>query len=380
MVLSIAENTLSLDLMGEKIRSLESELPLSQYNYGNDEIFRKYLARFLERTFFKRPLDIKNIVVANGAAPILNMVAYTFCDPGEAVIIPSPYYAGFDWDLCAISNVRRIPAHLRSSENFAINIQVFQEALDSATKQGISVKAVVLASPNNPLGLVYPKQQLIDLYNWTKQRRLHLVVDEIYALSVYDNTIPFTSISSILNELGEPFGDFVHVVWSFSKDFCLSGFRVGFCYSENKTVLTALNHQSGFFSSSNYVEHALCELISDDPFIDAFICANQDTLCKAYSVVKNTLRANDIPFFEGAGAGFFVFLDLHDYLKENTPEGEFELLKFLAEEGKVFLIPGEATSSIELGWFRCCFASYPVEELATKLTVMAEKLKARSPK
>jgi aspartate/methionine/tyrosine aminotransferase len=51
-------------------------------------------------------------------------------------------------------------------------------------------------------------------------------VDEIYALSSYNENRKFISISAVLADLGEDFGDYIHVVWSFSKDFSMSGFRV----------------------------------------------------------------------------------------------------------------------------------------------------------
>lgn len=68
----------------------------------------------------------------------------------------------------AVSNVVTIPAPMHSSNNFELDISSLQTALDNAKQQGITVKALLISSPNNPMGVIYTKEQLIQMYQWTK--------------------------------------------------------------------------------------------------------------------------------------------------------------------------------------------------------------------
>eukprot|EP00026_Physarum_polycephalum_P017153 Phypoly_transcript_18277.p1 GENE.Phypoly_transcript_18277~~Phypoly_transcript_18277.p1 ORF type:complete len:249 (+),score=30.23 Phypoly_transcript_18277:71-748(+) len=186
MILTIAENTLTLELLKSKLNAQGDELPDGQYNYGNNLYFLKDLAAFFSRTFFAgRKMEPQNLIVGNGAGSVLNMLAFTLCDAGDGIIIPSPYYPGFDLDLNAIAEVKPLPAYFQSSNNFEFDITKLQDTMDKAKSDNIAVKALLLCSPNNPMGVIYSKEQLINILNWVKSHKIHLIVDEIYALSCF---------------------------------------------------------------------------------------------------------------------------------------------------------------------------------------------------
>jgi len=239
--LSIAENILTIDKMMERLYDPSNpQLPYDQHNYGNNEYFKESLTKFLGATFFAgRTLETKHLIIANGAGPVLNMLVDTLCQPGEGIIIPSPYYATFNSILSMRAKVEPIPAYFQPSNNFAWDISKLDEALASA-KVKCHVKALLLTSPNNPMGTIYPKEVLIEAVHWAKSKNLHLIMDEIYAQCIYDETKKFVSISDVLKELNIGFGNDIHVVWSFSKDFPLSGFRVGFLYTECPELLECM--------------------------------------------------------------------------------------------------------------------------------------------
>lgn len=97
-----------------------------------------------------------------------------------------------------------------------------------------SVKALMVTNPHNPLGVAYPQEVLEACLHFCKKQGLHFISDEVYALSVFDcpdlrHPRPFVSVLSLdLDEIGAE-KDRVHVVWSTSKDFGQSGFRM-VCY------------------------------------------------------------------------------------------------------------------------------------------------------
>jgi len=121
---------------------------------------------------------------------------------------------------------------------------------------GQSVKALLLCSPNNPLGFMFTREELENIVSWTRQNGLQLIVDEIYGLSVFSKSSKLVSIGSVLDELG----DDVHFVWSFSKDFCMSGLRAGVIYTENRMARTALRFLPYFCGVSGDTQFALTQV------------------------------------------------------------------------------------------------------------------------
>jgi len=200
-------------------------------------------------------------------------------------------------------------------------------------------------------------------------------MDEIYALSCWKEDTPFVSISDVLFEQGAPFGEYVHVIWSFSKDFCANGLRVGAVYSENPEVLDAVKDQNFFYFASNFTQFHLSDLLNDISFVEHFISINRKNLARSYGVLESHLRSHDIAFLPG-NAGFFVLLDLRKYLKSNTWEAERELWALLVKECKVILNPGGSMHADEPGWFRCCYANVDVESLILILNHWIPKMKA----
>ena len=108
----------------------------------------------------------------------------------------------------------------------------FIQALDDAfTKSSCSIRALVLANPHNPLGRCYPKSVLEECIKFCSDKNIHLISDEVFALSTFScpdepEATPFISVLALdPGALGcNPAR--VHVVWSMSKDFGSSGIKL----------------------------------------------------------------------------------------------------------------------------------------------------------
>jgi aspartate/methionine/tyrosine aminotransferase len=180
---------------------------------------------------------------------------------------------------------------------------------------------------------------------------MHLIVDEIYALSVFGDS-DFVSVASLRPQLG----DTVHIVWAFSKDFGASGLRCGVLISENTAVLTAVAGMAYWAAYSGHTQHLLSELIADDEVIDHHIAESRAKLGTAYAKVTGALDLNGIPYF-GAGAAFFLICDLRAFLDSPTWQAEKTLWRRILEQAKVNLTPGEACRINEPGFYRLCYAA-----------------------
>jgi aspartate/methionine/tyrosine aminotransferase len=130
---------------------------------------------------------------------------------------------------------------------------------------------MLISNPINPVGIVYSADQLLLAVSWCRKKRLHLIMDEIYALSNYEPSQPFESISRLLNN---DLGDDIHIIWSLSKDFGMSGLRLGVLYSQNEKFLQASAILNDFYQVSNVVQYAASKLLSDKQFLLSYIPEN----------------------------------------------------------------------------------------------------------
>ena len=231
-------------------------------------------------------------------------------------------------------------------------------------------------------------------------QQLHVIVDEIYANSVYNPLPPPQFLSAPITPVSHPLAgssftsalhylddtqhtpntQYIHVVQGLSKDFGLSGYRVGWVVTRNEALLEAWGNVGYFASVSNDVQSALTQILQDEVWVDEFLYENCQLLREAYKTVTALLdgshpsisvRGDDgevmddgafaIPYIP-AVAGMFVWVDLRGFLPPQETPGvnvwahEERLFDLLMDEAKVVMTPGHAQGANEPGWFRLCFA------------------------
>jgi aspartate/methionine/tyrosine aminotransferase len=313
---------------------------------GNAD-FRTNLAAFMSRSFLGRTVTAAHVAVLAGAGSVLEQLFYTIADPGDAVLVPTPSYAGFWADLETRDELHVVPVPARSDHDFRLTVDDFDAALERASRP---VRALLFTSPDNPLGRVYSRETLVALLQWAQRRSIHVVFDEIYALSVFGDT-PFVSAASLQPSLGPT----THIVWAFSKDFGASGLRCGVLVSENEDVLAAVDQLAYWSACSGHTQFLLSQLVADTEAVDAYVAATRGDLRQTYVRVSAALDAAGIPYVP-AEAGFFLVCDLRRHLDEPSVAAEQRLWRRLLDEANVNLTPGEACRIAEPGFFRLCYA------------------------
>jgi aspartate/methionine/tyrosine aminotransferase len=356
--LCVAENK----LVGEMVANRLDEVgPVPSAVLGYDAMtgsmrFREQLGRFMGRTFLGRAFAPEQIAVLAGAGSVLEILFHGLADPGDGVLVPTPSYAGFWLDLELRNRLRIVPVHTAADDGFRLTPDLLDRAMYEADRP---IRALLFTTPDNPLGRVYSADEVAAIVDWTEHHGIHMVVDEIYALSVFGES-SFTSVA----ELRPTLGDHVHVVWAFSKDFGASGLRCGVLVSENEAVNAAVDALAYWACCSGHTQYLLGDAISDDVWVDEFVEAMRGHLCDAYSRVTDRLGAADLGFVP-AGAGVFVLLDLRRFLDEPTWEAEHRLWRRIVDDTRVNLTPGAACHVGEPGFFRLCYAGLPTDTVET---------------
>ncbi|KIG17782.1 Aspartate aminotransferase [Enhygromyxa salina] len=354
IALCIAENRTMWDTLVPQLGNYRN-IPPRVLGYdamvGNLE-FRQKLAAFMGRAFLGRTVEAEQLAAVAGAGAVLELLFHVIADPGDAVLVPTPSYAGFWADLETRDQLQIIPVHCRSNDGFRLTTQALDRALAQAERP---VKALLFTTPNNPLGTVYSRAELLEILEWSDRSGVHVVFDEVYALSVFGER-PFVSVASLRASLGPR----AHVVWAFSKDFGASGLRCGVLMSENPGVLAAVDALAYWAACSGDTQWLLGELVADRDFVDPFIRNMQARLGQTYAQLCAALDAHGITYLP-AQAGFFLICDMRPFLDEPSWAGEDRLWRRIVDEANVNLTPGSACRVVEPGFFRLCYASEPTQ-------------------
>eukprot|EP01133_Synstelium_polycarpum_P004226 gene4226-4928_t len=356
--LSVAENTISFDLLKEKLEQV-GNLNVSVTQYGSIAGVREGIIQMLENHVFKHPSNLKpsNIIVAGGATALIEAAIFSLCNENDWIIVPSPLFTGFVGDAGIRPRVKIVPASMTKYgedgvARFVLSTGPLEEVYQLAQQQGANVKAVIICSPNNPTGTVYTREEIRAVADWTRSKGIHLLSDEIYALTTFSDK-PFVSIYEALDgDIGED----VHVVTGFSKEFTINGYHIGYFYSQNTRLLSYMRSTESFFPTSKPIEMTVSNIINDKPFLSNFISTNLGRLKDHYNLATSLLRQYGIPYTEG-DSGLFIWLDLRKCLRENNFKDEMRVWEMIFTEAKVSISPGQFSLNEAPGFFRIIFSN-----------------------
>ncbi|MBW1768474.1 MAG: pyridoxal phosphate-dependent aminotransferase [Deltaproteobacteria bacterium] len=247
----------------------------------------EYLTRNNQATFL--PDDIVMTVGAGGA---LNVILKTILNPGEEVILPSPYFVEYNFYL---DNHQGVPRIVGTKPDFSLDLDAIKNAVSEKTR------AVLINSPNNPTGKVYSRGELDELGKILTDcsrifgQPVYLISDEPYRKIVYDGII----VPSVFDAYSESF-----VVTSFSKDLSLPGERIGYAALNpgisDRDILTAgmvfSNRVIGFVNAPALMQKAIVGLL--DISVDISIYQKKrDVLCEGLASCGYEIDKPDGTFY-----------------------------------------------------------------------------------
>ncbi|GMN34221.1 hypothetical protein TIFTF001_004569 [Ficus carica] len=306
-----------------------------------------------------------HIVLTAGATSANETLMFCLADPGEAFLLPTPYYPGFDRDLKWRTGVEIVPIQCTSSNGFQITEEALNQAYQEAENRNLRVKGVLVTNPSNPLGTTMTSNELDLLVTFVEAKDIHLISDEIYSGTVFISP-GFVSVMEILkNRNYDEFSEVrnrVHVVYSLSKDLGLPGFRVGAIYSNDEMVVAAATKMSSFGLVSSQTQYLLSAMLSDKKFTKKYITENQRRLKKRHGMLVSGLQKAGIGCLK-SNAGLFCWVDMRHLLRSNTFDAEMELWKKIVYDVKLNISPGSSCHCTEPGWFRVCFANMSEDTL-----------------
>ncbi|XP_077980146.1 1-aminocyclopropane-1-carboxylate synthase-like protein 1 [Glandiceps talaboti] len=337
-----------------KNMKIEPQL-LDYHDFRGMSELRSVIARFL--TKYTKPnsaLSPNNLTVLNGCSAVTAALGMVLFDPGDGLMVPTPLYNGMHNSMCRMPEVEMVYVDLDDNPEmpFQLTADKLESTFQEAEKQGIKVRGLFLINPHNPTGDIYPESLLRECLQFAKRHALHVIIDEIYLLSVFQEDTKFTSVLS-LEDLPDP--ERTHVIWGFSKDFCMCGLRCGVLHSLNSEVHKALGNTCMYFTVSALQQHILLQMLQDEDWVEqTYIPANHHLLRESHRFLSDELTKLGVPHLKRS-AGLFMWVNLKKFLPVVSFDEELKLFNEFVENG-VNISPGQSYHCCRPGWFRIVFA------------------------
>ena len=272
------------------------------------------------------------VLVTNGGKQSVYQAFATIIDPGDEVLLPSPFWTTYP-ECIKLAGGVSVEVFADETQNYLVSVEQLEAARTPKTK------ALLFCSPSNPTGSVYSAEQVKAIGEWAVKNNIWIISDEIYEHLLYDGA-KAPSLPVVVPALA----DTCIIINGVAKTYAMTGWRVGWMIGPKDVIKAATNLQSHLSSNvSNVSQRAAIAAVTGN--LDAV-----HTMGEAFNRRRKLIvdLLNEIPGFEcptPTGA-FYVYPSVKGVLgktiRGKTPTTSAELATLLLEEVEVAAVPGEA--------------------------------------
>lgn len=291
----------------EAIKNIKSGFNHYTMTTGIFKLRRKIAEKLVKRNSIKVSPD--EIIVTSGTSGGIYLSYLTLLNPGDEIIIFEPYFVSYK-ELAVLVGAK--PKFVSTFPDFQPKIDLLKKTISSKTK------IIVLNSPNNPTGAVYPEKTIREIVKIAQENGIYILSDEVYEDFIFEGK--HFSPGSIYNK--------IITLNGFSKSASMTGWRIGYAAGPKEIIDTmAKLQQFTYVCAPSFAQKAAIKAIDFD---------NSNKI-KAYKIkrdiIYNGLKDQyDIVKTQGA---FYAFVKI--------PKKEEEFIKKLIKH-KVIVVPGSVFS------------------------------------
>ncbi|HXW43146.1 MAG TPA: pyridoxal phosphate-dependent aminotransferase [Streptosporangiaceae bacterium] len=297
------------------------------------------------------------VLITNGGKQAVYEAFATLLDPGDEVLLPTPYWTTYPESIALAGGVPvRVPTD--ETTGYLTTVEQLEAYRTEATK------LLLFVSPSNPTGAVYPPEQVAEIGRWAAEHGLWVITDEIYEHLVYGEA-RFASMPVVAPEIAER----CVVLNGVAKTYAMTGWRVGWMIGPPEVIKAAGNLQSHATSNvCNVAQAAALAAVSGDLTAVARMRAAFDRRRQVMTSMLNEVPGVICPLPEGA---FYCYPSVKGLLGKQIagrwPTTSSELAEVVLDEADVAVVPGEAFGTN--GYFRlsCALGDDDLEEGVTRL-------------
>ena len=277
-------------------------------------------------------ITVDQVLITNGGKQSVYQSFASILDPGDEVLLPSPYWTTYP-ECIKLAGGVSVEVFADESQNYLVSVEQLEKALTSKTK------VLLFCSPSNPTGSVYSADQVKAIGQWAYNKGLWVITDEIYEHLLYDGAAA-TSICVAVPELA----DRTIIINGVAKTYAMTGWRVGWMIGPKDVIKAATNLQSHLSSNvSNVSQRAAIAALSGDLAAVHKMGEAFDRRRKLIVKLLNEIPGVSCPTPTGA---FYVYPSVKGVLgkeiRGKRPTTSAELATLILEEVEVAAVPGEA--------------------------------------
>ena len=276
--------------------------------------------------------EAANVLITNGGKQAVANSFAAICDPGDEVIVPTPYWTTYP-EAIALTGARHVPVLTTVEAGFKATLEQLEAARTDKTK------VLLFVSPSNPTGAMYDRDEIEAIGKWAVEHDIWVITDEIYEHLVYGDN-EHHSMPTLVPELA----DKCIILNGVAKTYAMTGWRVGWMIGPTDVIKAATNLQSHFTSNvNNAAQRAALAAVSGP--LDAVeemrvaFDRRRQTMYSMLSAIEGVHIAEPqgafyaYPSFEGV---------LGREINGHQINSTLDLAAALLEESKVAIVPGEA--------------------------------------
>ncbi len=284
------------------------------------------------------------VLVTNGGKHAVATAFMTMLDPGDEVLIPSPFWTTYPEAVYLAGGVP-VPVPTSEANGFRVTVE------DLERHRSAKTKLLVFVSPSNPTGAVVAPEDVAAIGRWAAEHDVWVLCDEIYEHLVYGDA---TNVS--MPVVAPELGDHWVVVNGVAKTYAMTGWRIGWMVGPPDVMSAAVNYQSQTTSNiSNISQRAAVAALTGDLSAVAEMRAAFDRRRQTMTAMLNRIDGVSCAVPEGA---FYCYPSVTGLLGRSlagrVAKTSAELAENLLETAKIAVVPGEAFGTP--GYFRLSYA------------------------
>ncbi len=297
---------------------------------GTVELRKAVCARL--KADFGLDYEPSQIAVSSGAKPCVFTALQALLNPGDEVILPSPFWVSYI-ELIRMAGGVPVIIETTEAEHFKVSAEKLASSITDKTK------CMILNNPCNPTGMMYTREELESIAKVCVEKDIYVISDEIYCCLVYDKQ-KFTSFAS----LGEEIKERTIIINGVSKAYAMTGWRIGYAASPAPIAKVMANYLSHAMSNPSSVSQYAAQIALSD---------SQDTvktMRRAFERRRNYMveRMNQIPgvsCIKPQGA-FYVMMNIEKLIGKEMHgvviKDSNDFCQLFLKYGKVAVVPGTA--------------------------------------
>jgi aspartate aminotransferase len=275
------------------------------------------------------------VVVTQGGIQALYLVLLALLEPGDEVLLPDPAWPNFRM-IAHLLGARVLPYPLVSEGDFLPRLEDLERLVTPRTR------AILVNTPSNPLGTVVPRELVEPLLEFARRRDLWYISDEVYDEVVFDDA--FVSAGAVADP-----GDRLVSIYSFSKVYAMTGWRVGYLVAPPDLAKLLTGMQEPIVSCVNTPAQLAALAAVTGP--QDVVREMRESYQERRDELLEILERGNLPSSQPSGA-FYVWTDVS---AANVPSMDFA--RSLIEREHVAVAPGSAFGDLGEGYVRLSLAS-----------------------